>query len=84
MTQYRPDESTVMALGAIRERAEILDSQGKVIGYFEPVPRPEDELRKRAFENYDQERHRRLREAKGPTYTTAQVLEHLRSLGTKQ
>ena len=37
MPRITPDEKTLTELASIRDRAEICDSQGAVIGYFQPV-----------------------------------------------
>ena len=39
MSRVVPDEKTLAMLVGISERAEICDSQGAVIGYFQPVPK---------------------------------------------
>ena len=50
---------------------QVLDSEGKIVGYITPAPPEEEIARVRA----------RLAEGpNGPVYTTQQVMEHLRSL----
>ena len=50
---------------------QVLDSAGRLVGFFTPAP-PEEEIARM---------NARLSEGpNGPVYTTAEVLEHLRSL----
>jgi hypothetical protein len=53
------------------------------LSYFTPVESVADQLRRKAHEDYasGEYQRRRAMSENGPRYTTAQVLEHLRSLG---
>lgn len=61
MSRVTPDEKTLSLLVGIRERAEICDSQGTVIGYFQPVSesmpssRYEPNVTKEELDRYAQE-----------------------------
>jgi hypothetical protein len=81
MVQLRVDRATTAVLGQAKERSEILDDQGTLLGYFEPVENPEDELYRKAALLFDPEEIRRAKADDRPCYTTAEVLERLRSLG---
>ncbi len=52
----------------------VRDSQGKFLGYFNPV------VRNSAFTEADVEAVKAALRAPGPRKTTAEVLEHLKSL----
>ncbi len=69
-------------LASLTEKAEIRDEHGTLLGYFTPFESIQDQLRREAFAKFDEESYRRYKEkiANEPKYTTAQVLEHLRSL----
>jgi hypothetical protein len=81
MDQLRVDGAMTAVLGRAKERAEILDEQGTLLGYFEPVESPEDELYRKAALLFDPEEIRRAKADDRPGHTTAEVLERLRSLG---
>ena len=80
MVQLRMDEAMTALIEPIKERAEVLDDRGTLLGYFIPAESPEERLRRKAFAEYDPERARRRRESPEGGFTTEQVLEHLKSL----
>ena len=61
MPRVTPDEKTLTELASIRDRAEICDSQGAVIGYFQPVRKLSSadfyvpNVTKEELERYEQE-----------------------------
>jgi hypothetical protein len=75
MTKLPLNEATLAQLRGVKQRVEICDEEGRIVGYFEPSiyagqvipPEPTSEELAR-------------REA-GPMYTTAEVVAHLKSLG---
>ena len=84
MVQVKADESMISILGPLKERAEVLDHQGKLLGYFTPVDVEVDFLRRKAFADYESGEYqkRRAKSQGQEKYTTEQVLERLRSLGS--
>jgi hypothetical protein len=81
MVQLKVDGAMTAVLGRAKERAEILDEQGTLLGYFEPVESAEDELYRKAALLFDPEEIRRRKADPSPGHTTAEVLERLRSMG---
>lgn len=80
MTKLPLDEAALAKLRAVKERTEVCDEQGRIVGYFEPsiyagivIPEFDDAEIDRRMDEY---------RAQGG-YTTAQVLDHLRKLGEK-
>lgn len=61
MSRVTPDEKTLALLAGIRERAEICDAQGAVIGYYQPAKestsssRYEPNVTKEELDRYAQE-----------------------------
>ncbi|WP_435010954.1 hypothetical protein P12x_002244 [Tundrisphaera lichenicola] len=86
MVQVKANEAIMSVIGTLKvqERAEILDDRGMVVGYLISVDSPEDQLRRKAFAAYASGEYQRRKASSegGKRYTTEQVLEHLRSLGT--
>jgi hypothetical protein len=82
MVQVKANEAILSVIGTlkVRERAEVLDDRGAVIAYLIPVDSPEEQLRRKAFAEYDPEKARRRRESPEGGFTTEQVLLHLKSL----
>ncbi len=80
MVQVRANESMRAAFGLIKERAEILNEDGTLLGYFEPVESEEDAAYRKAALLFDPEEVRKAKSAEGPWRTTAEVLERLHSL----
>lgn len=66
----------------VHDNAALVDARGNVVGYF--IPQTEVEQYERTLKLFDLDEARRRLAAGGPTYTTAQVLEHLKSLGTSE
>ena len=80
MVQVKVNEVTAV-LGPLKERAEILDDHGMLIGHYEPVESSEDALYRKAASLFDPEEIRRRKQSAGPWLTTAEVFERLRSPG---
>jgi hypothetical protein len=82
MVQVKASEAIQSVIGTLkgRERAEVLDDRGEVIAYLIPVDSPEEQLRRKAFAEYDPEKARRRRESREGGFTTEQVLVYLKSL----
>jgi hypothetical protein len=84
MVQLKADQDLGPTLVNLKERVEVLDAEGRLLGYFTPVESEADIVRRKAFAAYESgeyQRRKAMSEGK-PGYTTAQVLAHLRSLGT--
>lgn len=79
MVRVTVDESVTELLVPLKERAEVFDDQGTLLGYFVPAQSPEEQLRRKAFAEYDPEKARRRRESPGGGFTTEQVMAHLKS-----
>jgi hypothetical protein len=77
MIQVKANEAVTSLLGSLKERAQILDDRGTLIGYFEPVPVNEDELYRRAAALFNAEDIQRSKTAEGPWFTTDEVLGRL-------
>ena len=82
MVQVKANESILSVIGTLKVegRAEVLDDRGAVIAYLIPAERDEDELYRKAALLFDPEEVRRRKEDHSPGYTTAEVLERLRSM----
>jgi len=79
MTRIILDPATSARLGAVAGRAELCDNAGRTLGYFTPaVDRALYEGVEIPFS--EEELARADKEAEGRTYTTAEVLAHLKSL----
>ena len=75
-------DETMLALlnQANQELAEIRDASGKVIGFFAPVATDHAHLYADVAAHCDPAEIKRRKEETQPGHTTAEVLEHLRSL----
>ncbi|MDB5312567.1 MAG: hypothetical protein JWO38_6769 [Gemmataceae bacterium] len=69
------DETALMKLREVKQRVEVCDVEGRIVGYFEPS----------IFAGYvippDPTEEELAESEKGPFYTTAEVLAHLKTLG---
>lgn len=81
MVQVKADGAMSAIFGPIRERAEVLDDRGTLIGYFEPVGDREDALYRHAATLFDPEEVRRGQLAEGPWLSTGELIDRLRSSG---
>jgi len=82
MVQVKANGAISAFFGPIKERAEILDDQGALLGYFEPADDQEDALYRHAATLFDPDEVRESLAAEGQWSTTAEILDRLRSLGT--
>lgn len=79
MVTITANEAVETVLTGLAQKTEIRSTSGRVIGYFEPS----QEVRKmyeEARKQFDPEELKRIKESGGPSYTTAEVLAHLRSV----
>ena len=60
--------------------AEIRDRSGRLIGYFTPAALRDADLYRRARQHFDPEELARRKAEPHDRYTTAEVLDHVRSL----
>jgi hypothetical protein len=75
-------DETMLALlnQANQELAEIRDAGGKVIGFFAPIAIDKAHLYADVAAHCDREELQRRKEEGRKTYTTKEVLDHLKSL----
>ncbi len=71
------DPTVLTSLGNLDHYAELWDQSGRILGYFTPAA-DRDLYATAEIPPIDEEELRRLE--KEPTYTTAEVLEHLEKL----
>jgi hypothetical protein len=67
-------------LSEIKERTELLDDSGNLVGIFSPKQEAEAELIAEAREIFDLEEARRRLASEKPGRTTQEVLQRLKSL----
>ena len=80
MNHVTIDLATAEKLAAAAGRVELRDEAGNLCGYFSPA-NPRDQSSGAEPPITEEEMQRRLAEADGQKcYTTAEVLEHLKSL----
>lgn len=84
MTTLIANDAVQAFLGQAKARTEIRGPDGQLLGYFEPRPETEDELYERAKKLFDLEELKRIKETDQEGFTFDQVMEHLRSLGSRQ
>lgn len=80
MTGIRADQTTIDFLSQVRQPVEVQDGSGRVIGVFSPGTPEEARLYLHAWLSLDPEDVRRQKQMSERTYTTQEVLEHLKSL----
>jgi len=81
MIQVTADDSVKALLGTLEEEAAIRDDRGTLLGYFTPAKVEAERLQQKAFAEYDPAAIKRLKASGERGKTTAEVLEHLRTLG---
>jgi hypothetical protein len=82
MVQVKADGSMAAILGPIKERAEVLDDRGTLLGYFEPAVDTEEALYRHAATLFDPEEvQKALADDDGHWSTTVEILDRLRALG---
>ncbi|HZZ29033.1 MAG TPA: hypothetical protein VFE46_13625 [Pirellulales bacterium] len=77
------NEVVQAALAGIAEKAEIRDSQGKLIGYFEPSD-VKKQLLEEARQHFDPDDIKNRKTVTDSGVTTSEMLAHLRSLAPEQ
>ena len=83
MVQVKANEALISLLGPLTERAEVLDTDGKLLGFFIPAEEGAEILRRKAFADYESGAYQARRAASSANkerFTTEQVLERLRGL----
>ena len=80
MTSVTANEAVLAVLGSVKELTEIRDPSGKVIGFFAPIAVEHAQHYANAAARIDPAAIQRAKEEKGPGRTTAEVLQHLKSL----
>jgi hypothetical protein len=80
MITLKVDDAMLAVLKQVNGLAEIRDSNGQVVGFFAPVSVDRAHLYAQAAAQLDPQEIKRRKEAGGPTHTTQEVLDHLRSL----
>jgi hypothetical protein len=82
MVQVKADRAMMEVFGPLKERAEVLDVEGKLLGIFIPAEGDREILRRKAFADYESGAYqkRRAESESDERFTTEQVLERLRSL----
>ncbi len=81
MVQVKADSSIRAILGAITERAEILNDDGTLLGYFEPVETGEEATYQSATLRFDPAEIEQSLKAEGVWHTTDEILDRLDSTG---
>jgi hypothetical protein len=76
------DDAVLAVLRQAKGLSEIRDASGTVVGFFAPVSLERAHLYAQAAAQIDPTEIKRRKEAGGKTHTTAEVLEHLKSLET--
>ncbi len=78
------DEEMVSALNALKERAELFDSRGNLLGYFMPADLAYSEARRMIEADYASGEYekRKAESERGDWLTTEQVLAKLGSMET--
>ena len=69
-------------LNGLNETTEIRDEAGRVLGFFTPLEQEERLMYRLAAAHFDPEEMQRINASSERTYTTAEVLSHLDSLGS--
>jgi hypothetical protein len=81
MTSVLADESMRSLLSQVKELAEVRDADGNVLGVFAPGTPEEVRLYLHAWFTLDPAQVQKQKQTPEKTYTTQEVLAHLRSLG---
>ena len=83
MVSVTADSSMQAELERLDQTAEVRDASGRLIGYFTPAALREADLYRRARQHFDAAENQRRKNEAHESYTTGEVLEHLRSLGAE-
>jgi hypothetical protein len=82
MTVITANQELQHALAGLREKTEVRDASGNLLGYFTPRQVEEELLYRYAEETFDPDEIRRLLSTQTSGFRIEQVMEHLRSLET--
>jgi hypothetical protein len=80
MITLTADDALLALLRQANGLAEIRDASGTIVGFFAPVSLERAHLYAQKAAQIDPTEIQRRKAAGGPTHTTTEVLEHLRSL----
>jgi putative ubiquitin-RnfH superfamily antitoxin RatB of RatAB toxin-antitoxin module len=80
MTIVTADEAMQAALAGLKEKVEVRDATGNILGYFTPRELEEELLYRYADRVIDPEEIRRRSAAQAKGFTIEQVMAHLKSL----
>jgi len=80
MTPITASRELQDALAGVKEKTEVRDTSGNLLGYFMPRQVEEELLYQYAEENFDPDEIQRLLSTQKDGFTIEQVMEHLRSL----
>ena len=83
MTIVQANESMTSVLSQVKDLAEIRDSSGTILGLFVPGTAEEARLYIHAWLTLDPEQVRLRKQSAEKTFTTEEVLTHVRSLGDR-
>jgi hypothetical protein len=81
VNSYIVDPSVKQSLLGFQGLTEIRDTEGKVLGFFSPIDRERAAAYAEAASHFDPEEMKRRKLSNEKDYTTAEVLQHLQSLG---
>ena len=84
MTKITVDNKALEVLTQATSLAEVRDSSGTLIGFFAPASLEHAHLYAQAAARLNPQEIRQRAEANSKTFTTREVLEHLRSLETTE
>jgi hypothetical protein len=80
MTVITANQELQHALAGLREKTEVRDASGNLLGYFTPRQVEEELLYRYAEETFDPDEIRRRSAAKSKGFTIEEVMAHLKSL----
>jgi hypothetical protein len=80
MTAITANQALQEALAGLKEKTEVRDASGNLLGYFTPRQVEEQLLYRYAEETFDPEEIQRLLSEQTKGFTIEEVMEHLSSL----
>ena len=80
MIKLTANDAVRKALSKLDQPAEIQDAGGNIIGYFTPINHEEARLYREAAARFEPEQMQQRKDSGAKGFTTAEVLEHLKSL----
>ena len=82
MNRVTANASLQQSLGALQGLTEIRDAHGRVIGYFSPAAAKAAAAYSQAAAHFDAKEMQRRKASGEKGLTTAEVVDHLKSLGS--